>query len=81
MLISQLEELPTAAATVAVAAAAAFVPGELMKEEEELDTALKMAHIEMYDAKLRERERRKRVARDHMLISRFYSTFSVVGAC
>lgn len=80
MLISQLEELPTAAATVAVAAAA-FVPGELMKEEEELDTALKMAHIEMYDAKLRERERRKRVARDHMLISRFYSTFSVVGAC
>jgi len=64
-LISQLEEFPTTAA---------FVPGDSTKEEEELDTALKMAHIEMYDAKLRERERRKRVARDHMLISKMITS-------
>jgi hypothetical protein len=44
-------------------------PGEITKEDEELDSALKMAHLDMYKTKLRERERRKRVARDHQLIS------------
>ena len=58
-LISRLEEFPNLV----------VVPGESTKEDEELDAALKMAHIEMYKSKLRDRERRKRVARDYQLIS------------
>ena len=41
-------------------------------EEDEVDIALKIAHVDMYKYKLRERERRKRVARDHGLISTYF---------
>ena len=58
-MVSQLEEFQNVALN----------PGELTKEDEDLDSALKMAHLDMYKTKLRERERRKRVARDHQLIS------------
>ncbi len=40
-------------------------------EEDELDMALKAAHVDMYKVKLRERERRRKVAREHQLISKF----------
>lgn len=59
-LVSQLEEFPNPG----------LIPGELTKEDDELDSALKMAHLDMYKTKLRERERRKRVSRDHQLISK-----------
>ena len=36
-----------------------------------MDHGLKMAHVDMYKFKLRERERRKRVAREHQLVSKF----------
>ena len=39
-------------------------------EDEDIDLALKVAHVDMYKFKLRERERRKRVAREHQLISK-----------
>ena len=38
-------------------------------EDDELVKNLNVVHVEMYKAKLRERERRKRVSRDHNLIS------------
>ena len=38
-------------------------------EDDELVKALNVVHVEMYKSKLRERERRKRVSRDHSLIS------------
>eukprot|EP00095_Tigriopus_kingsejongensis_P002498 maker-scaffold64_size435223-snap-gene-2.30 protein:Tk02498 transcript:maker-scaffold64_size435223-snap-gene-2.30-mRNA-1 annotation:"low quality protein: transcriptional adapter 2-beta" len=41
-------------------------------EEDDMDLALKVAHIDMYKSKLRERERRKRVSREHQLISQFF---------
>ena len=37
-------------------------------EDDELIKSLNSAHVEMYRSKLRERERRKKVARDHSLI-------------
>ena len=40
-------------------------------DEDEMDHGLKMAHVDMYKFKLRERERRKRVAREHQLVSKF----------
>lgn len=40
-------------------------------EEDELDLSLKVAHIEMYKNKLRERERRKKVSREHQLICKW----------
>ena len=39
-------------------------------DEDEMDHGLKMAHVDMYKFKLRERERRKRVAREHQLVSK-----------
>ena len=40
-----------------------------LPDEDEMDHGLKMAHVDMYKFKLRERERRKRVAREHQLVS------------
>jgi len=42
------------------------------EEDEEVETALKICHIDMYKAKMRERERRKQVARDHGLVSQYF---------
>ena len=39
-----------------------------LPDEDEIDHSLKMAHVDMYKFKLRERERRKRVAREHQLV-------------
>ena len=38
--------------------------------QDEMDHGLKMAHVDMYKFKLRERERRKRVAREHQLVGK-----------
>ena len=41
-----------------------------LSEDDELVKALNVAHVDLYRSKLRERERRKQVARDHNLISK-----------
>ena len=41
-----------------------------LNEDDELIKTLNYTHVDMYRSKLRERERRKRVARDHGLISK-----------
>ncbi|XP_066991361.1 transcriptional adapter 2B isoform X2 [Anabrus simplex] len=43
-------------------------------EDEEYDIALKLAQVDMYTRRLRERTRRKRVVRDFQLVSQFFST-------
>ena len=43
-----------------------------LDEDDSLDQELKLAHIEMYKIKLRERERRRRVTREHQLIGQFF---------
>ena len=42
------------------------------EEDDEVETALKVCHIDMYKSKMRERERRKQVARDHGLVQQFF---------
>lgn len=42
-------------------------------EDDDLDIALKLAHVDMYTNNLRERARRKRVVRDYQLVSQFFS--------
>lgn len=42
------------------------------EEDEEVETALKLSHIDIYKIKMRERERRKQVARDHGLVQQFF---------
>jgi len=42
------------------------------EEDDEVEVALKLCHIDMYKAKMRERERRKQVARDHGLVTSFF---------
>ncbi|KAK9508419.1 hypothetical protein O3M35_005983 [Rhynocoris fuscipes] len=42
-------------------------------DDDELDTALKLAQVDMYIEKLRERARRKRVCRDYQLVSQFFA--------
>nr|CAG4643920.1 EOG090X058A [Lepidurus arcticus] len=42
-------------------------------EDEDLDLALKLAHVDMYVRKLRERTRRKRVVRDYQLALDFFN--------
>jgi len=41
-------------------------------DDEELETGLKLAHVEMYKNKLKERERRKQVAKDFGLVETFF---------
>ena len=43
------------------------VTGGPVDEDDSLEQDLKVAHVEMYKLKLRERERRRRVAREHMV--------------
>lgn len=40
-------------------------------EDEEIDIALKLAHVDMYSRRLRERLRRKKIAREHSLVNQF----------
>lgn len=44
----------------------------ILSEDDELIKALNVAHVEVYRSKLSERERRKRVVRDHNLISDYF---------
>jgi hypothetical protein len=44
--------------------------GSGLSEDDELMKALNIAHVEAYKVKLRERDRRKRVARDHNLVGK-----------
>ncbi|XP_034941248.1 transcriptional adapter 2B isoform X2 [Chelonus insularis] len=45
-------------------------------EDDDLDIALKLAHVDMYTNNLRERARRKRVVRDYQLVSQFFNSSS-----
>jgi len=47
-------------------------------EDEDLDVALKLAQCDIYERRLREQVRRKRVARDYQLVSRFYEKNPIV---
>lgn len=44
----------------------------LEPEEEELESNLKLAHVEMYQKKLKERERRKKVSNELSLVENFF---------
>lgn len=41
-------------------------------EDTEIETALKLAQVDMYIRRLRERYRRKRVVRDYQLVAKFF---------
>lgn len=43
-------------------------------DDEDVDLALKLAQVDMYTRRLRERARRKRVARDFQLVSHYFNT-------
>lgn len=47
-------------------------------EDEDVDVALKLAQCDIYERRLREQVRRKRVARDYQLVSRFYRENPIV---
>ena len=47
-------------------------------EDEELDVALNLAQCDIYERRLREQVRRKRVARDYQLVSKFYRENPIV---
>ena len=47
-------------------------------EDEDLDVALKLAQCDIYERRLREQVRRKRVARDYQLVSKFYRENPIV---
>ncbi|XP_017073546.1 transcriptional adapter 2B isoform X2 [Drosophila eugracilis] len=44
----------------------------LSSEDTEVDVMLKLAHVDMYTRRLRERARRKRMVRDYQLVSNFF---------
>ncbi|KAK9737464.1 Zinc finger, ZZ type [Popillia japonica] len=46
---------------------------ENKSEDSEIETALKLAQVDMYIRRLRERYRRKRVVRDYQLVAKFFS--------
>jgi len=50
-----------------------------LNEDDELIKTLNYTHVDMYRSKLRERERRKRVARDHGLINDYFKEYPVPG--
>jgi len=52
--------------------------GDRSVEDEELDLALKLSQCDIYERRLREQVRRKRVARDYQLVSKFYRTNPIV---
>ncbi|XP_063235227.1 transcriptional adapter 2B [Bacillus rossius redtenbacheri] len=43
-------------------------------EDDELDVALKLCQVDMYNRRLRERARRRRVSRDYQLVSQYFSS-------
>ena len=45
-------------------------------DDEDLELALKLAQVDMYTRRLRERARRKRVARDFQLVSQYFTSIS-----
>jgi hypothetical protein len=45
-------------------------------DEDELDVDLKVAHIDMYNRRLRERFRKKAVVRDYALVTEFYKSLA-----
>lgn len=47
-------------------------------EDDDLDVALKLAQCDIYERRLREQVRRKRVARDYQLVARFYRENPIV---
>jgi transcriptional adapter 2-beta len=47
-------------------------------EDEDVDVALKLAQCDIYERRLREQVRRKRVARDYQLVSKFYGENPIV---
>ena len=47
-------------------------------EDEDLDVALKLAQCDIYERRLREQVRRKRVARDYQLVAKFYRENPIV---
>ena len=55
-----------------------FSTGDRSVEDEELDLALKLSQCDIYERRLREQVRRKRVARDYQLVSKFYRTNPIV---
>merc|ERR1712141_156615 len=51
----------------------------ILTEDDELVKTLNVVHVDMYKAKLRERERRKKVSRDHSLISDYFKEHPLPG--
>jgi len=54
--------------------------GAILTEDDELAKALNIAHVDLYRSKLRERERRKRVSREHHLISDYFKENPIGGS-
>lgn len=42
-------------------------------EDSNIEIALKLAHVDMYIRRLRERARRKRLVRDYQLVAKFFA--------
>ena len=61
VLVSSIEAGPNLAATA-----------RMDSEDEELEMSLKLAHVEMYQSKLKERERRKQVSKNLSLVENFF---------
>lgn len=47
--------------------------GDKSVEDEDVDIALKLAHVDIYERALREEVRRKRVARDYQLVQQYFT--------
>lgn len=52
--------------------------GVKSSEDDDLDVALKLTHVDMYERALREEVRRKRVARDFQLVSTYFKENPVI---
>jgi len=52
--------------------------GDKSVEDEDVDVALKLAQCDIYERRLREQVRRKRVARDYQLVGKFYRENPIV---
>jgi transcriptional adapter 2-beta len=47
----------------------------LTSEDDDIESALKLAQVDIYNRRLRERARKKRIARDYKLIQEFFRKF------
>lgn len=45
----------------------------ITQDDEEIDIALKLAHVDMFSRRLRERLRKKKIVRDYALVPQFYN--------